>query len=231
MIPLRITMKGFLCFKEEQVLDFNGASLWVLSGGNGRGKSAVFDAMTFALFGAHRGGKTDFQKLINDESDRLAVDFEVDLGGSVYHIHRSLARGNRSVERQVFFHEPGGRGPAVPETHTDAGYKAWLADRLGLSYETFTTSVLLLQGQSEKLLSANPESRKTVLGDVADIAAYQALHKVADERRRDGAAAAKEARHRLNARPPIDPATIEEAAQEVIEAEAKLVEARLCSVN
>ena len=46
MIPRRIALKGFLCYRDEQVIDFDGADLWVLSGRNGSGKSAVFDAMT-----------------------------------------------------------------------------------------------------------------------------------------------------------------------------------------
>jgi DNA repair exonuclease SbcCD ATPase subunit len=57
MIPRSITLRGFLCYKDKQVIDLDGCDLWVLAGRNGSGKSAIFDAMTFALFGAHRGGK------------------------------------------------------------------------------------------------------------------------------------------------------------------------------
>ena len=56
MIPLRIMLKGFLCYRDEQEVLLDGSSLWMLAGLNGSGKSAVFDAMTFALFGCHRGG-------------------------------------------------------------------------------------------------------------------------------------------------------------------------------
>ena len=56
MIPQRIQLTGFLSYKETQTLDFAGAPLWMLSGNNGSGKSAIFDAVTYALFGHHRGG-------------------------------------------------------------------------------------------------------------------------------------------------------------------------------
>ena len=48
MIPQRVELKGFLCYKEEQEIGFDGnATLWMLSGLNGSGKSAIFDAVTY----------------------------------------------------------------------------------------------------------------------------------------------------------------------------------------
>ena len=57
MIPQRVLLKGFLCYTDEQEVRFDGsATLWMLSGLNGSGKSSIFDAVTYALFGHHRGG-------------------------------------------------------------------------------------------------------------------------------------------------------------------------------
>ena len=74
MIPQSIRLKGFLCYKDEQQIDFDGpATLWMLSGLNGSGKSAIFDALTYALFGHHRGGNQQVLELINKDSDGLSV--------------------------------------------------------------------------------------------------------------------------------------------------------------
>ena len=74
MIPLRVKLRGFLCYKEEQTIEFDGnATLWMLSGLNGSGKSAIFDAVTYALFGHHRGGGQHNHELINKDSDTLLV--------------------------------------------------------------------------------------------------------------------------------------------------------------
>ena len=57
MIPKRVTLENFLSFGPKTEIAFtDDEPLWVLGGSNGVGKSAVFDAITFCLFGAHRGG-------------------------------------------------------------------------------------------------------------------------------------------------------------------------------
>ena len=71
MIPRRVRLGGFLCYKDEQEVAFDGSSLWMLSGLNGSGKSTIFDAVTYALFGHHRGGASNAGELINKDSKAL----------------------------------------------------------------------------------------------------------------------------------------------------------------
>src|SRR5438045_5572593 len=93
MIPRRVSLRGFLCYRAEQEIDFGGATLWMLAGLNGSGKSAIFDAVTYALFGHHRGGATGAAELINKESDGLAVEFDFLLDGEFYRVKRALKQG------------------------------------------------------------------------------------------------------------------------------------------
>ena len=93
MIPQRIKLKGFLCYKEEQQIEFDGnTTLWMLSGLNGTGKSAIFDAVTYALFGHHRGGGQQAAELINKDSDSLLVEFDFLLDGQTYKAKRTVKR-------------------------------------------------------------------------------------------------------------------------------------------
>ena len=95
MIPLRIHLHGFLCHRDRTEICFDDSSLWMLAGLNGSGKSAVFDAVTYALFGGHRGGQRNAEELINKESDGLVVELDFLRGDEVYRIKRTLKKQGR----------------------------------------------------------------------------------------------------------------------------------------
>ena len=171
MITQRVKLSGFLSYKDEQEIPFTGSPLWMLAGVNGSGKSSVFDAVTYALFGHHRGGSQNAAELINKESTALAVEFDFTLDGHLFRIRRTLkrgARGNTTGTQQLFRHagsSPGNEDgwEAVPDTNKKVDFDAWVHARVGLTYETFTSSVLLLQGKAEKLLDSKPSGRAEVL--------------------------------------------------------------------
>src|SRR5262245_37747019 len=174
MIPRRIRLSGFLCYKEEQEVAFDGSSLWMLSGLNGSVKSTIFDAVTYALFGYHRGGSQNSAELINKDSRSLAVEFEFLVDGQPFQIRRTLRRdakggspkGTQGVSR---LDPASGRWVPVADTNLSDGFKAWVRDKIGLNFETFTSSVLLLQGRAEKLLDSTPKGRAEVLAGIVDL--------------------------------------------------------------
>jgi DNA repair exonuclease SbcCD ATPase subunit len=190
MIPRRIKLSGFLSYKIEQEITFDSASLWMLTGPNGSGKSTVFDAITYSLFGHHRGGSLMVQELINKDSSGLSVEFEFWLDGKLFQIRRTAkrsARGGTQATQQIYQSHSGLQNPtwlAVPDTGKKTGFDQWIRDRIGLQYETFTSSVLLLQGKAEKLLDASPKGRAELLACIVDLERYQRLHAKADEKRK-----------------------------------------------
>lgn len=161
MIPLRVTLEGFLSYREKQVIDFEGSSLWMLWGPNGVGKSAIFDAITLALYGSHRGGKSNVEELINHYSNSFVIEFDFLVDGVAYRIRRAQSRKGRSV-REVFRLDKDAADPTLihetPVSGTDSrdGFKDWVQSTIGLNELTFTSSVLLLQGKSEQLLNVEP---------------------------------------------------------------------------
>jgi DNA repair exonuclease SbcCD ATPase subunit len=215
MIPQRILLRGFLCYRDEQEISFESAPLWMLAGTNGSGKSAVFDAMTFALFGGHRGGLASAQALINKDCDRLAVQFDFLLDNKLHQAHRTLklkAKGSAAGTHQIrAWHTDAQRWEVVPDTTSRAGFDAWVRDNIGLTYETFTSSVLLMQGKAEKLLSAAPKERFEVLAGIVDLGRYQRLHKRADDRRRAATARVEALQQQLALLPEVSDEELAEA--------------------
>ena len=191
MIPLRLKLAGFLSYREEQEIGFTGAQLWMLAGTNGSGKSTIFDAVTFSLFGNHRGGAGNYGELINKESNSLAVHFEFRLDTQTYQAHRTVKRsraGNISSTVQVSIWNPGegavGEWIPIEGTSQKTGFDRWIREKIGLDYETFTSSVLLLQGRAEKLLDCGPKGRAEVLAKIVDLERYQKLFEQADGQRK-----------------------------------------------
>jgi DNA repair exonuclease SbcCD ATPase subunit len=187
MTPVRVKLTGFLSYADERELSFDGSSLWLLSGPNGSGKSAVFDAITYALFGEHRGGKINAAELIHKEKTAFAVEFDFTLDGKLYRAKRTLKRakkGNPAGTQQIFAYT-GGDWAAVPDTTKKVDFDTWVQSHVGLTFETFTSSVLLLQGKAEKLLDSKPAGRAEVLAGIVDLARYQALHERAVAKRKE----------------------------------------------
>ena len=200
MIPLRVSLEGFLSYQEKQVIDFDGSTLWMLWGPNGVGKSAVFDAITFALFGAHRAGSgaRNARELINHHTNKFIIEFDFMVDGVAYRIRRTCAQNGRSTRLAYILQRNGLDDFAdvspvpIPETDGEDSFKEWVTRTVGLDYRAFTSSVLLLQGRSEQLLNADPKVRYEILAELIDLSRYQRLHEEADKRRkkyRDGSGA------------------------------------------
>src|SRR6476620_1365755 len=140
MIPRRVRLSGFLCYRDEQEVAFDSSSLWMLAGLNGSGKSTIFDAVTYALFGYHRGGSQNSGELINKDSRSLTVEFEFLVDGQPYQIRRTLRRdakggsrkGTQGVSR---LDSATGRWVPVADTNLSDGFKAWVRDKIGLNFE------------------------------------------------------------------------------------------------
>ena len=55
MIPLRLKLENFLSYRDAVELDLQGVEVACLCGDNGHGKTALLDAITWALWGGARG--------------------------------------------------------------------------------------------------------------------------------------------------------------------------------
>ena len=218
MIPLRVKMAGFLSYKGEQEIDFGSASLWMLAGTNGSGKSSVFDALTYALFGCHRGGASNAVELINKESAAANVEFDFRIDAAVYRVKRTIRRTNKgagSGTQQVFAQVPAGEWEAVPDTTKKVDFDRWVADKIGLNYETFTSSVLLLQGKAERLLDAKASDRAEVLASIVDLERYQRLHAKANDYKLEYKNRLEAVSHRTSAVPDVSDMEFHAAVLEI----------------
>jgi len=178
-------MTGFLSYKEPVEIDFTSFDLACISGNNGAGKSAILDAITWALFG--RARKHD-ESIINLESTRAEVIFTFHYEGNQYRIIRSNPRGGvKSVEFQI-----------LQEDGSDADNLAWLpltertlreTDQkiegvLRLDYESFINASFFLQGEADQFTQQNPSVRKRILSQILGLEIWENYRQEAAQKRK-----------------------------------------------
>ena len=96
MIPLKIRIKNFLSYGNQvQKIDFKDYPLICLSGKNGNGKSALLDAITWALWGVARKTTGTIKAdvgLIRLGQTQMMVSLEFKFNGSVYNVRREYTK-------------------------------------------------------------------------------------------------------------------------------------------
>jgi exonuclease SbcC len=170
MIPLQLRVRNFMCYRDNvPPLDFQGIHLACLTGANGHGKSALLDAITWALWGKARAKRDD--ELIHLGESEMEVEFTFDLGGTVYRVLRkrdASKRGQTLVDLQVRHDEQFRSIAEAGVRATDAA----IVRLLRMDYETFTNSSFLLQGRADAFTTRTPAERKQVLGEILGLGLY-----------------------------------------------------------
>lgn len=193
MIPVQLTLSNFMCYRadpsgEALTLRFDGLHVVCLSGENGAGKSALLDAITWALWGKARVADDD---LIAQGASEMFVDLEFQLGAQLYRVRRARQRGGVGKRGEQtagksqldLFVWDGDRWRTLSE-HTIRETQERINNLLRMSYQTFINASFLLQGRADEFTSSTPAERKKVLADILDLGEYAALEARAKERAR-----------------------------------------------
>ncbi|HEY7295452.1 MAG TPA: SMC family ATPase [Dehalococcoidia bacterium] len=186
MVPLRLRMHNFLCYREScPPLDFAGISMACLSGENGHGKSALLDAITWAVWGQARGKSDD--ELIHLGRVDMEVEFDFRINDVRYRVLRKRRKGTvNSPGRTVLeFQVLSGEfwKPLSGTTVRDTQQR--IVEAVRLDYETFRNSAFLMQGRADEFTVKPPNDRKKVLAEILGLGAYDGYEaKSRDERRR-----------------------------------------------
>lgn len=188
MIPVSLQIRNFLSYGEDvPPLDFSEFDVACLSGDNGHGKSAILDAMTWALWGEARkaiGEKSPSDGLLRIGTREMQVELEFDLEGDRYRILRKYhrkkrRRGSASLEFQVF-DETACAYNSLSEKSMRAT-QAKINATLRMTYETFINSAFILQGHVDEFTKRNPTQRKAILANILDLSRYESLRELARE--------------------------------------------------
>ncbi|MDR2202625.1 MAG: SMC family ATPase [Clostridiales bacterium] len=172
MKPVKLTVSAFICYADEQVIDFtklgeNG--LYLITGQTGAGKTAIFDAVSYALYGEASGEARDKPEKLRsqyaDVKDKTAVDFDFVSNGNKYNIRRELKpQINRDTKEITKLNE------AVVLTLADGTVldrdkevKAKIEQIVGLDKDQFAQIVMIAQNDFLRFLQSGTDKRVDIL--------------------------------------------------------------------
>ena len=202
MIPLRLELKNFMSYADDvPPLDFTGMHTVCLSGENGNGKSALLDAITWSLWGESRAGRGRHEDLVRIGADEMSVTFTFQMDGQVYRVLRKYSKraSGRQWELQQQTPDQGlgtGWRALTGDTTRDTG--AAIEKLLHMSYDVFTNSAYLRQGQADKFVQQAAGRRKEILAEILDLSRYDQLESMAKERMREAEIEAIDIARELN---------------------------------
>jgi len=188
MVPISLSLKNFLSYGPElQTIHFGPYALICLSGKNGHGKSALLDAMTWAVWGQARkmaGAMRADESLLRLSEYEMLVIFEFASNGYRYRVKREFVRsGNKGIATLDFglLSEESEKtialtGKTIRET------QATIEKIIGLDFETFVNSAFLRQGGAGEFCRKSPRERKEILARILSLDHYEMIKKSALEK-------------------------------------------------
>lgn len=186
MVPLRLAMRNFLCYRDNcPPLDLSQINMACLSGENGHGKSALLDAITWAVWGGARARSDD--ELIHLGRVDMEVEFDFRVGDVVYRVLRKRRKGtvNSPGRTMLEFQVLSGEVWKALSGATVRDTQARIIEAVRLDYDTFRNSAFLVQGRADEFTLKAPGERKRVLGEILGLGVYDAYElKAREERKR-----------------------------------------------
>lgn len=200
MKPIKLTMQAFGSYAKKTTVDFSESvgNLFLITGDTGAGKTTIFDAIVFALYGEassvankKEGVLLQSQYADVDVCPEVTLTFSEGSGDAVYevcriprHVRRlkkASAKGNTTKE------EPGSvqltlpDGTVCPAKETDAR----LQEIVGLSKSQFMQIAMIAQGEFMELLRAKSDTKKEIFRKLFHTDLYENIVREFDNRKKE----------------------------------------------
>ncbi len=194
MKPLKVVMSAFCPYAGRTELDlaeFGGQGLFLITGDTGAGKTTIFDAIAFALFGEASG--------CTRTTDTLRSDFAEP--NTKTYVELTFLHKNKiySITRNPRYERPKKSGDGVTTENADAtlqlpdgdvitGYRdvtAKIVELLGISYRQFKQIAMIAQGEFLQLLLADSKERGDIFRRVFNTDLYQTTQRLLKDSERE----------------------------------------------
>lgn len=198
MRPIQITLQAFGSYADLTVIDFTKTTenLFLISGNTGAGKTTIFDALVFALYGEasscqnHKEGlilQSQFRPQDGKDLKETFVSLTFEENRQHYTVRRvprqerakKRGKGVTLINASVTLTLPD--GSIYPLKETDAK----LRELIGLTKEQFMQIAMIAQGEFMELLRAKSDDKKKIFRKLFHTELYDEIVREVDRRRAD----------------------------------------------
>ena len=185
MRPVKLRMSAFGPYAGNIELDMNRLGtegLYLITGDTGAGKTTIFDAVTFALYGETSGGIRDAEMLRSKYAEpetRTEIELTFEYGGREYTVRRNpkyerpKLRGIGGMTRQNADAEL--TGPDIAPVSGTTKVTKKITELLGIDKDQFSQIAMIAQGDFMKLLLASTDERIRIFRKIFNTDRYQKL--------------------------------------------------------
>lgn len=198
MKPIQLTMQAFGSYGKKTVIDFTkpDQNLFLITGDTGSGKTTIFDAIVFALYGeassvVNRKNGAELQSQFAAASVEPFVELvfsEKEGSEDVHYTVRRVPKHVRPLKRGTGLKEESGSvslimsdGTEYPSKETDKK----LEEIVGLTKNQFMQVAMIAQGEFMALLRAKSDDKKVIFRKLFNTELYQNIVDELAKRRKD----------------------------------------------
>lgn len=198
MKPIQLTMQAFGSYGKKTVIDFTkpDQNLFLITGDTGSGKTTIFDAIVFVLYGeassvVNRKNGAELQSQFAAASVEPFVELvfsEKEGSEDVHYTVRRVPKHVRPLKRGTGLKEESGSvslimsdGTEYPSKETDRK----LEEIVGLTKNQFMQVAMIAQGEFMALLRAKSDDKKVIFRKLFNTELYQNIVDELAKRRKD----------------------------------------------
>lgn len=185
MKPIRLKLRGFLTYKNQIEIDFTklyDKKVFVISGDTGSGKTSIFDAIQYALYGEVSRGidvyslRSDY---LNENDPYTFVNLTFKVDDKIYEIERipsqfaKKTKENQNIKNSAILYEITNEKRIVAEKIGEVNER--IKQIIGLDKNQFSKVMLLAQGEFQEFLKAKSDDRSKILGDIFKTYEYKEI--------------------------------------------------------
>ena len=194
MRPIRLTMSAFGPYAGKTVIDMDKlgkGGLYLITGDTGAGKTMIFDAITFALYGEASGDNrkpSSFRSNYASPDTPTFVELVFEHNGVQYSIRRSpeyLRESKRGDGLTKQKSEVELNRPKERSLTTAKEVKEKITELIGVNKDQFSQIVMIAQGEFQKVLLASTETRKVIFRQLFQTKNYDTLQERLKEEARE----------------------------------------------